>query len=374
MEVKDIEKIITVDNKKFRIFGEVGKNKDGLWINSLNISVNIPDCIEGSMSGFTEYNETFENYKTCVESLLNDIRIFIKNRHNHIKKHPKELKEIYTAFKQVNDSLENLTCKSCENTISDNGSDLCQACLEVKNKFHLVECEKVISEGLSSFLLVGNALSDIRSKKLYSFTHSTFEDYCQDKWKITSRHARNLINEAQVIKSLQEAKEPVFIPEIESEARPLTRLEPELVLEVAKELEKKKNEGVDITANVVENEVTKKIDVNKVLKDVKKKPLFYQNETPLVVAERIAEEKRKSKEKHPNAVQVEEKAPEYFAPEKDLKAKPDPEMVKTIFSSESVPVENLLITIKSFSDWDKIARGQLEEIYRIIRSYHLAQV
>ncbi len=62
----------------------------------------------------------------------------------------------------------------------------------------LAECEEVIERGMHTFVEVGRALAEIRTAKLYKDSHATFEDYCQDRWGMTSRHARNLVAAADV--------------------------------------------------------------------------------------------------------------------------------------------------------------------------------
>lgn len=84
--------------------------------------------------------------------------------------------------------------------------------------------EAVIERGLKTFVDVGNALLTIRDGRLYRASHSTFEDYCQERWGMDRRYANRVIAAAGVVTSLG----PIgpILPATESQARPLTALPP----------------------------------------------------------------------------------------------------------------------------------------------------
>ena len=86
--------------------------------------------------------------------------------------------------------------------------------------------EQVIEEGLKTFWQVGNALAEIRDQRLYRSTHSTFEDYCQDKWHFGKSNAHELIAGAKVVKNLSGIPDTP-LPTSASQVRPLAKLEPE---------------------------------------------------------------------------------------------------------------------------------------------------
>jgi len=90
----------------------------------------------------------------------------------------------------------------------------------------LEELENVIDAGLKTFVDVGNALLEIRDSRLYREGWGTFEEYCQDRWEFNSSRARQLISAAEVTRNL-ESVTIVTLPATESQARPLTALEPE---------------------------------------------------------------------------------------------------------------------------------------------------
>ena len=97
--------------------------------------------------------------------------------------------------------------------------------LAVTEQHKLEEYETVIERGLNTFVDVGNALAQIRDGKLYRQTHSTFEEYCQQRWNLERRQAYRLMDAASVVSNVSNWTQ--IPPAVESQARPLTRLEPE---------------------------------------------------------------------------------------------------------------------------------------------------
>lgn len=91
----------------------------------------------------------------------------------------------------------------------------------------LAECEAIIERNLESFVDAGNALLRVRNEKLYRAEYGSFQEWCEGKWKISDRHARRMIDAAEVAGNLQNG--PVGpVPTTERQARPLTSLvEPE---------------------------------------------------------------------------------------------------------------------------------------------------
>ena len=70
-----------------------------------------------------------------------------------------------------------------------------------------------------------SALLEIRDSRLYRQQFPTFEAYCRERWGMVRQQANRLIQAAEVAENL----EPIgSIPKTESQARPLTRLEPEV--------------------------------------------------------------------------------------------------------------------------------------------------
>lgn len=62
----------------------------------------------------------------------------------------------------------------------------------------LAEAEAIIEAGLDTFMAVGAALTAIREGKLYRAEHDTFDNYCLDRWRMTSRRANQLMDAAAI--------------------------------------------------------------------------------------------------------------------------------------------------------------------------------
>lgn len=92
----------------------------------------------------------------------------------------------------------------------------------------LAECEAIIEKGFKTFIMVCDALVDVRDKKLYRASHKTFQDYCADRWKMTARHANRLMLSGPVVKNIESeqlvSSVPVAVPQNEAQTRPLQPL------------------------------------------------------------------------------------------------------------------------------------------------------
>lgn len=98
----------------------------------------------------------------------------------------------------------------------------------------LERCEVVIKQGLETFIEVGQALLTIREKRLYRLEFGTFEDYCRDRWGMEKSQTYRLIDAAKVIDNISPIGE--LLPKTESQARPLTQLQPEAQREAWREV------------------------------------------------------------------------------------------------------------------------------------------
>ena len=86
----------------------------------------------------------------------------------------------------------------------------------------LIALEKVIERGLETFVQVGEALAEIRDRKLYRTEHPTFDAYLNKKWSLSRSHACRLIQAAETVKVLPTGNRP----QTERQARPLATLPP----------------------------------------------------------------------------------------------------------------------------------------------------
>jgi hypothetical protein len=98
----------------------------------------------------------------------------------------------------------------------------------------LADLEVTIAQGLTTFVEVGSALSEIREARLYRESHGTFEDYCRDRWQMSRPRAYELIHASSVVAGLS-AIADMPLPTNEAQTRPLAALPPEQQREVWKE-------------------------------------------------------------------------------------------------------------------------------------------
>lgn len=120
----------------------------------------------------------------------------------------------------------------------------------------LMEHEKVIEQGLATFIDVGWALMQIRDGKKYKGAgYATFEDYCQRRWEFDRTYAHRLMSAAEVAGMLPTGN---VQPKSERQVRPLAALkdEPEAAAEAWAEAVEEA--GGQPTARQVEDAVAKR--------------------------------------------------------------------------------------------------------------------
>ena len=106
--------------------------------------------------------------------------------------------------------------------------------ITLDERSRLYQLEETIRQGLNTFVDVGNALLEIRDKRLYRQEHSTFEEYCREQWSFTKQRAYQLMDAATVVDTIQKSTIVDFFPKTETQARPLTSLEPKEQVEAWK--------------------------------------------------------------------------------------------------------------------------------------------
>jgi hypothetical protein len=74
--------------------------------------------------------------------------------------------------------------------------------LDVSERTKFRKLQAIIAEGISSFVVVGNALKEIRDSKLYREEYKTFEKYVSDKWKMQKSQAYRLIDSSVINQNL----------------------------------------------------------------------------------------------------------------------------------------------------------------------------
>jgi hypothetical protein len=77
--------------------------------------------------------------------------------------------------------------------------------LSAQETQYLAMLEATIKNGLGIFWKVGEALAEIRDRRLYRQEYSTFAEYCEKKWNFSSRRAYQLIESAEVAKDVEKA-------------------------------------------------------------------------------------------------------------------------------------------------------------------------
>src|SRR5687768_17900025 len=70
--------------------------------------------------------------------------------------------------------------------------------LSARDADDLARCEAIVARGLQTFVEVGQALIEIRDKRLYRASHATFEEYTRDRWALSGRRIYELMDSAEV--------------------------------------------------------------------------------------------------------------------------------------------------------------------------------
>jgi hypothetical protein len=96
--------------------------------------------------------------------------------------------------------------------------------LTTSEQQELARCEDIVSRGMQTFIEVGNALAEIREKRLYRAAHATFAAYCQERWQLSRPRVYQLMEAADVAGDLSTiVDKPADVPE--SHLRPLAVLD-----------------------------------------------------------------------------------------------------------------------------------------------------
>jgi hypothetical protein len=84
-----------------------------------------------------------------------------------------------------------------------------------------VEAQVLAALSQETFVEVGLALLEIRDRRLYRLTHSSFATYCEERWQFSETYGTRLIQAAEVVQALPIGKGPFT----ESQARELARVQ-----------------------------------------------------------------------------------------------------------------------------------------------------
>jgi len=89
---------------------------------------------------------------------------------------------------------------------------------DVREVRRLFVLEQTIEAGMTSFVLVGEALLEVRDSRLYRMNYPTFEAYCKGRWSFGSARAYRLIEAAEVVGAMSPIGD---VPTNEGQARAL---------------------------------------------------------------------------------------------------------------------------------------------------------
>jgi hypothetical protein len=133
----------------------------------------------------------------------------------------------------------------------------------------LERCERIIAEGIQTFVEVGRALLLIPDQQLYRRTYATFEAYCRERWDLSRTYAYQLIGASEVVDEVAAVSD--VVPTNEAQARPLASLPPEQRVEVWQEAVDTAPEG-KITAKHVQATVKRLRDTTAASRRQQEKP------------------------------------------------------------------------------------------------------
>ena len=131
--------------------------------------------------------------------------------------------------------------------------------LTIDEAGRLEELEGVITKVFVGFYVMGEALDEIDTKRLYRVTHVRFEDYCRDRFEIAKQTAYQYINAKKAFDNVRRGGQTKLLPLNERQVRPLTRLEPDAQVQAWEEVVKSAPFDGGITAKHVSEVVSELI-------------------------------------------------------------------------------------------------------------------
>ncbi len=125
--------------------------------------------------------------------------------------------------------------KDLGDRVENNGHDQWRVVRKIVPKNLLTEEERIERDHLENtvqqaFVIAGDALKQLRDKRLYRETHDNFESYVKDRFDFSKRNAYYLIDAVEVVnnlKSEQFVHSTLVLPTTEFQCRPLAKLPPE---------------------------------------------------------------------------------------------------------------------------------------------------
>jgi len=122
----------------------------------------------------------------------------------------------------------------------------------------LAGLERQIDLGMQTFLVVGNALAEVRDRRLHRSTFDSFEAYCSKRWSLSRSRAYELMDAAEVVSGIPDMR---LRPSNASQAGALAAAPPEERADVmAAVAEKGKPTAAAIAAEVAERHPTPSVE------------------------------------------------------------------------------------------------------------------
>lgn len=84
--------------------------------------------------------------------------------------------------------------------------------LSAEEQQALLESEQDIQDGFERFAQAGLRFEQIRDRRLYKSTHSSFEDYCLERWNLSKAYVNRIIAAADVVRSLRNPPKTKTLP------------------------------------------------------------------------------------------------------------------------------------------------------------------
>lgn len=88
----------------------------------------------------------------------------------------------------------------------------------------LSACENLIEKGLACMGETVTAIKQIRDERLYRKSYGSFNDYCTERWKRSSRRIYQLIGAREIAEGLAKSSEAMIQPTRESQLRELKKI------------------------------------------------------------------------------------------------------------------------------------------------------
>ena len=145
--------------------------------------------------------------------------------------------------------------------------------LTIDEAGRLEELEGVITKVFVGFYVMGEALDEIDTKRLYRVTHVRFEDYCRDRFEIAKQTAYQYINAKKAFDNVRRGGQTKLLPLNERQIRPLTRLEPNAQIDAWEKVVESASFEHGITAKHVSEVVAEILgdEIKKTAAGIKKK-------------------------------------------------------------------------------------------------------